>query len=452
MTVLSKFVAGTLGMKVLTTNCYETCHTWEPDCTKAIQAAVPEALLFSLRTYAIFYALGELVSTKGDPRKIRWKRLLAAISRSSLFLTTNLVMYLWYMCRIRNLMGFWTWPTLGLTNGLLSSFTAILIEKPARRPALALYLTNLASETAYRQAVSHGYLRFIPKGQWIVFSLGLGLYYWLKGEGRLEASGGGGLLEKIQGIDEHAVLPSWLWTKLPTKLREYLIELRKGDKGDECGHEFSCASAVVEPSLRNFVIGFGVSSCLTILRNLKTLKKQPLKILFTLLSKNNFRIPAFIALMPFLYNTMNCGLRRWIPGENWETTRKTVAGLVSGVAMRAFPNVTIAMYMLWKAISHLFEDLLSKGYLPKIPHGATLLYTLATGYVLFVAAIEPHSLRSGYYEFLMGLSGNRLGLLNRKLFDGVGFNSSKMFPHFFPILNHRFVTRNTMEYHPIPRV
>ena len=47
------------------------------------------------------------------------------------------------------------------------------------------------------------------------------------------------------------------------------------------------------------------------------------------------------------------------------------------------------------------------GKLPNWRHGDVALYTISTGFVLFSACIEPHSLRSGYYKFLVGLSGNR---------------------------------------------
>ncbi|CAJ0582372.1 unnamed protein product, partial [Mesorhabditis spiculigera] len=393
MPVLSKFFGSQLGLKVLTTNCYETCHTWEPDCSLAIQACLD---------------LGELVRAKGDPRKLRFRKLLLSILQSSCFLTTNLVAYLFFMCRIRHLLGFWVWPTLGLTNGILSSFTAILIEKASRRPALALYLTNLASETFFRQAVNHGYISYIPNGQWI-------------------------------GIEEHSVLPKWIWARFPETWKATFKGLRGYPKADTCLHPHSCVSSVVEPSIRNFLIGFAASSLLTVFKNFGVLRKSPLKLLPLLVAKSNLRIPGFLASLPFLYNTTSCLIEHQVPNFKW---KPAIAGLVSGAGMRLFPNVTIAMYMFWKAIEHLYDDLVARGYIPKFRHGAIMLYTFATGYVLFVAAIEPHALRTGYYKFLMGLSGNRLAVFNRRLFDEVGFRSSKMFPNWRPRLNAAYLTQN----------
>lgn len=45
----------------------------------------------------------------------------------------------------RQLLGFSILPTMGLINGFLASWLAILVESPKRRPLLSLYLTNLAS-------------------------------------------------------------------------------------------------------------------------------------------------------------------------------------------------------------------------------------------------------------------------------------------------------------------
>lgn len=48
-----------------------------------------------------------------------------------------------------------------------------------------------------------------------------------------------------------------------------------------------------------------------------------------------------------------------------------------------------------------------RGKLPYVPHGDHIIYTLSTGYVLWMAALEPHAIRRGYQNFLMGLTGKR---------------------------------------------
>nr|CDP97075.1 BMA-TMEM-135 [Brugia malayi] len=180
MGVLSKFLVGTLGLRINRATCYEMVHTWNPDCYGAITDSLRDGWLFSLKTYIIFYGLTNIFSAK-DVRQVRWRKILIDSVRSSFFLTTNLIIFLWLTCQIRKILGFFTVPTLGFMSGMISALLAILIENRKRRPLLALYLINLASETAYHQLVNHGYLKYIPNGAVIIFGIGLAgllhLYY-----------------------------------------------------------------------------------------------------------------------------------------------------------------------------------------------------------------------------------------------------------------------------------
>lgn len=94
-----------------------------------------------------------------------------------------------------------------LSSGFFPSFIAnliaILVERPTRRPALAIYVTNVvcskhfiltanlcasnlygflqASETIYNQLVARRFLTPIPHGDIIIFSLTLaGLFRWFQ--------------------------------------------------------------------------------------------------------------------------------------------------------------------------------------------------------------------------------------------------------------------------------
>ena len=51
MSALSK-LCGDLGMKVITTTCYETAHTWNPSCRGALIDLYKAAIPFAFRTYA----------------------------------------------------------------------------------------------------------------------------------------------------------------------------------------------------------------------------------------------------------------------------------------------------------------------------------------------------------------------------------------------------------------
>uniref|UniRef100_A0A1I7VWB4 TMEM135_C_rich domain-containing protein n=1 Tax=Loa loa TaxID=7209 RepID=A0A1I7VWB4_LOALO len=127
-------------------------HTWNPDCYGAIADSLLHGWLFSFKTYIIFYGLTNIFSAK-DVRQVRWRKILTDSVRSSVFLTTNLIIFLWLTCQLRKILGFFTVPTLGFINGMISALLAILIENRRRRPLLALYLTNLVFLNNFSQAL-----------------------------------------------------------------------------------------------------------------------------------------------------------------------------------------------------------------------------------------------------------------------------------------------------------
>lgn len=164
MTGQSK-LAYSLGLPVLTANCYETIHTWNPDCNQAILDILPDSILFCLKTYAPFYLVTSLLAKKGNVRRINWKRYCIDVARSSIFLSCNVVLFVFFLCRLRHVFGFFTPTSMGLLSSLLGSFFSLWVEKRSRWPALALYLTNLASETLFRQLSNHGFIPTIQNGE-----------------------------------------------------------------------------------------------------------------------------------------------------------------------------------------------------------------------------------------------------------------------------------------------
>ena len=91
-----------------------------------------------------------------------------------------------------------------------------------------------------------------------------------------------------------------------------------------------------------------------------------------------------------------------------EFEKKTTINTIS------LPNFTLSktfidlLLMTTVNFQVLYCDLYNRGYIPYIPYGDIILYTISTGYVLWMAALEPQAVRSGYREFLMGLTGGRL--------------------------------------------
>ncbi|TMS36206.1 hypothetical protein L596_003432 [Steinernema carpocapsae] len=149
--------------------------------------------------------------------------------------------------------------------------------------------------------------------------------------------------------------------------------------------------------------------------------------------------------MPLLYHASECTLKRTIMPDK---AIQIVSGGLSASAMMVYPSVSIAMYIMWKLIETVYLNLAAKGYLPIVRHGDILLYTLSTGYVLGNAALEPQAIRKGYWQFLCGLTGQRVPLFNRRLFDKFGFDSQKMFEDYVPKINPKYTTINPALYLP----
>uniref|UniRef100_A0A914VGG1 Transmembrane protein 135 N-terminal domain-containing protein n=1 Tax=Plectus sambesii TaxID=2011161 RepID=A0A914VGG1_9BILA len=440
MTVMSKFFAGQLGMQLLTTNCYETTHPWNPSCWGALYDVVWNGWKFSFKTYLTVYFLTSLAHVK-DPRKIDWKRLVKDAARSAAFLTANLVGYLFWMCRFRQAFGFFVWPSLGLFNGFAASFFAILLEQKKRRGMLTLYLTNLASETAFRMLVNHGYLKKLPHGESMVLGTGLAGYFYLLHNRQLDEGAAKvlGLVFKLQPDDILPLHP------FPREVQQLLIQLRAyGGKHHLCIHKNSCLSTSVESFLRNFTVGYGVSAAMHLVKSLGQIFKKPSAVLSGLVSFQTLRLPLFLGSLPLIYHASQCLLHRHF--DRSDALFGALSGALSGAAMMFYPNVSIAMYVLWKWIETIYFKAVSSGYLPSWKHGDILLYTISTGFVLFSASMEPHSIRKGYWNFLLGLTGNKAALFNRVLFDKFGFNSSRWFPGYRPALDPCFCTMNPGSY------
>ncbi|CEF59701.1 Transmembrane protein 135 [Strongyloides ratti] len=446
MTVLSKFVAGTLGLRILHGNCYEICHTWNPNCELAIMDAVYDSLVFSFKTYFPLYFIASVAAKKNLKKAINYKLFINSI-RSTIFLTCNMCFYVYGICCFHRFLGFSTVLTTGIISASLSSFLAILIEKRSRRHALAVYLTNLATETLYRQGIEHGYLPYIPYGEIIPFSIGLGgmMYYYKKG--KLD-----GFLSKIMEFifrnkdNEELKKEKYFNIKKITYILKYLRENFK--KSKICTHKNSCLSHSIEGSIRNFCWGLIASIFLTIIGNIKSLPSKPIKFLTSICNKKLFKIPIFFSAIPAIQNTIQCFLNRYIP-EKYKHLNPIIGASISGLSLPLFPNLSIALYFFWKFIETFYKDMMEKEYFPRIKHWKVLLYTISTGYVLSIAVFEPHLLRKGYYNFLDKLTGHKIRQFNRRIFDHIarfGLNSNKLYESKTILINTKYALINPAFY------
>lgn len=105
--------------------------------------------------------------------------------------------------------------------------------------------------------------------------------------------------------------------KIPDNFRLFLEKLRSDYKKTElCNHPHSCVSHSVEvtsqlkkniPQLlqsfaKNMTFGLTASSVLTVIRNVRTIIKNPLNLITLLVSKENLKLPLFAGFLPFIFN------------------------------------------------------------------------------------------------------------------------------------------------------
>lgn len=97
------------------------------------------------------------------------RRTLLAIGQSTAFLTTNAFAYCMFLCIIRKYAGGFNFYTFSFVPAWLASLAAILIERPSRRGMLAIYTSNVASETLFNMAVVRNWVRPIAGGSCLLF-------------------------------------------------------------------------------------------------------------------------------------------------------------------------------------------------------------------------------------------------------------------------------------------
>ncbi|KAI6187703.1 hypothetical protein M3Y98_00273300 [Aphelenchoides besseyi] len=383
MGVLSK-IADRLNIPTVVCDCREVIHVWNPGCFAALMEAFPLSFLFAMKTYGTLYCITGLIKLRKNKR-FKWKSILFASMRSSTFITVNMMMYLYVTCKLRNLFGFYFFGTFYIA-GFVGSLVAILLEEPKRQSMLTLYLTNLASESVFLQLRNRGYIRSIPHGQSLLFSIGLGVLMYFKEKARF--SDIYGILKRTHVLNESRPEVSIL-QKFPLLIQKLINHLRSDySRGPHCEHQNSCVSSAVERAARNFCGGSLISLGLTALRTLKSPQKWQ-----TLFGLSLLRVPLFCALLPLIYHATRCTLNRLELTE--KPINSAVAGAASGLSMILYPNTTIAMYVLWKAIEQFYYQLREKNILPEVKYGNILLYSISTGIVIGNVIIEPHSVRSG---------------------------------------------------------
>ncbi|CRK95256.1 CLUMA_CG008687, isoform A [Clunio marinus] len=422
------------------TTCIEYVHPWTDSCINATAGLLIVSALDSFRIYTIVYVASLLMRGR-IPKRKDLSRTVLGIMQSTAFLTTSAFSYSAYLCFLRRVFGGFNIWTGSYIPAFMSSFTAILVERPSRRSLLTMYVANVATEALWRMASSRGMVKSIPYGQVLIFGLSTSslLYYFRSGvhlEGKDSIYD---IIRFIVGRDEEGGQKEVKTIKPEQSTRpriknNYLLiqkflemhkkvtdKLKALPKHDKCPHHHSCAYYTIRGGTKLFGIGLGIQVALKLVLNIQRIVKSPKKTMSIFFAKDTLKIGAFLGGFSFIYRFIACFLRHVTNDD--KPSYSIPATMLASVAFMSYPDKTAALYIMWKALQITYNMLSDQGYLPKVPGGVIFLYCAFTAVLFHAATFEPRNLRPSYWKFLFNLSGGRISVMDRRSFDVWGLDT-----------------------------
>jgi hypothetical protein len=254
------------------------------------------------------------------PKKKDLLRTSHGILQSTAFLTTSAFSYSAYLCILRKALGGFNIWTASYIPAFMSSFTAILVERPSRRPLLTMYVANVATETLWRMASSRGLVKSIPYGQVLIFGASTSalLYYFRSGwhiegkdsvydivrfiVGSDEEGGEKEIKENPPKVEKRRKVYNYLVVQEFLKHYKVITEkLKAMPKHEKCPHKHSCAYYSLSGGTKLFGIGLGAQIALKMVLNIQRIMKSPKKLVEVLWKKDTLRIGGFLGGFSFIY-------------------------------------------------------------------------------------------------------------------------------------------------------
>nr|XP_022295310.1 transmembrane protein 135-like isoform X1 [Crassostrea virginica] len=434
--------------KSVTCTCYELGHTWTPSCLYASADVALVVLKQALKIYGTLYTVAGIL--KRRDLKYFKEKLLKEISQSVLFLTTNGTLFISFFCIWRKLLGRFYYSSTGFIAAASASLTAILLERKSRRGLLAIYMANVATETAYRMVLSRGWIKPIKHGEVLLFSIASAIYLYFFRKGHLPEQTKGAL-SFLVGKDELPITEKGEGPNHKNHGNKFLSQLTQTQTFQRinkslqstprhrlCQHRHGCIHYTVKSFVKMFGLGFLVQGGVKILGALPRIHKTPGSLWHALRHQDNFRLGAFLGCFSAIFKIVNC-LLRWLRNKDSEI-HGLLAGFLSGWSMLWYKSSTIALYTAYKLAEVLYFKGISKGFLPYVRCADIIIYSISTAFVFHVAVFEPHNLRPAYWNFLLKVTGNRFGVMNRKLLEPLYPDASKIAPNFWPDYDKRYTS------------
>lgn len=316
---------------------------------------------------------------------------LLDVIRSSLFLAVNGGGFVANLCLLRKLLGSFTYPSMVFLPALLASCVAILIEKKGRRSTLSLYMTNLAVETTYNMLKERKLVQPIPNGEIILFCTATATMMYL--------------YRKKDSLTDGLV----------SALVRFFI-----GSGDAGGHQLvsssessqlisrreSTAINWLQPTLKAFGTGYLIQLVPVLAGKIKYIITRPGKLFRSFLNKDCFRcglfLGSFVAIFKIVEWVLGC-LRR-----KRDEVNALIAGGLAGLSMMFYKSSTIALYLASKMSEVVYNQGVSAGILPSIPHAVILSYSFSTALLFHACTWEVHNVRPSYWRYLNVVTAKRL--------------------------------------------
>ncbi|XP_069126642.1 transmembrane protein 135-like isoform X2 [Argopecten irradians] len=429
--------------------CYELGHTWTPSCTKASLGVCLDVFKEAVKIYGSLYLIAGIAKKRG--KKYFKQKWLAETSQSTLFLTTNGTLFMAFFCLWRKITGMYIFVNAFLC-GIPACAMSLSIERKDRRGLLAVYMANVATETFYRMAVSRGWVRFLPNGEVLIFSVVMAIYLYLYKRNSLPASTVK-LFRFLVGKDE---LPASVLEEEPmvqnrlsatpgpadeneskmTAVKSVLTWLQNQTKHNLCKHHHSCAYYVLKGFTKMFGLGFLIQGGIKVVSVLPRLIKHPNALMQAVKHRDNFRLAAFLGCFNAVFRAVNCCLRYARNSDS--DLHGLLAGFLAGWSMLWYKSITISLYTAFKLAEVLYFKGIEKKLVPYIKCADIIIYAISTAFVFHIAVVEPHNLRPAYWKFLLRVTGNKFALMNRHLIEPFVPGSAKLSPDFWPNYDARY--------------
>lgn len=371
------------------------------------------------------------------------KHTIIGILKSTAFLTTNAYLFTAFVCLVRYILGRFYLSTVAFVPTVLASVVALLIERPARRTPLALYVANVGTEALWHMLEARGWVRSLPAGQVAILGCSVTalLYMYRKGvhDGKLKDVSFKAL-QVLIGKEEQGPLkaptvethtadssqPAINLSSIAGYLQIY-DRLRKA-KHSSCPHGEACGKYALIGGLKPFVGGIGVQVGLKLLLNISKLIKLKMDLRKQIFNKQSLQLGLALGSFSLLYRVSLSGVMictgyriNHISSSSMQAISCTLrhscghdseafaipAGLLASVGLLQYRSTTISMYVMWKTLHLLYNWGIGEGVLPEVPHFNMLLYASFTGLLFHTGVLEAKTIRGSYYKFLVDISGAR---------------------------------------------